>query len=824
MSTNGHNPQPAWLNAQCPREGRYVIGPLLGRGGMGDVYEAWDVVLCRTVALKILKAIEPAALIRFMHEAQIHARVVHPNICRIYDVDNYEGSLRVAMQLVVGSNLEQARHDLGLKEVVTIVALVAQAVHVVHRLNLVHRDLKPSNILLERNAEGQWTPFVCDFGLAMAMDEPALTYTHGVIGTPAYMAPEQLHGDRNRISPATDVYALGGTLYFALAGMPPGIKGAKAAAGDPAIPRDLRTVIAKCLEDDPGLRYPTAAALAEDLWRFQEGEPIQATSPNPLVRLARKVLRSVKSYLLVLAAAALTAAVLITQRACSRDSEQRQVLTAQRIALEAENMSKDLRLEMMLPLHDLRPSYARIRKQAEQYRAQVPALDPRWRGQVLFALGVSSYLLHEYPAARTELEQACAAGLHDPEVASCLAWAAFRTSIAEDEAAQFASGKAAPSQGPADSPGKGPEILDQAQDTSPTAAALAAYRIKDYPQAAEASHAVFLAAPWRWEAASLEVACLKALGKQQMQAGQMGRAIATYQEAMAVAKGAFAIGQSDPTLYHAYFQAARGLAALRLERGELSSSFIDEHQAACDRALRIDPDDPDIQDDWVMLRWLDAMRLMQLGKDPEHELEAARTFLDTRTREPLTVRLRATRMLVYWQLAERESRLGRDPGPDLAEALRSSGHTPFLQRDYLWEVMNFKARADAARGIDPRPALEDALDHFQPLEQGANWSLKETLAGAWLIRAEWEGGHGLDPGASLRHVRTLLEGARNANPDSAKAYALEGLSRVLEIRAFPGEKERLLPLARECLNLAMVRNPLGLDQARLKRQLQDLAR
>ena len=87
-TTDPNQVQPDWLNAQCPREGRYVIGPLLGRGGMGDVHEAWDVVLCRTVALKILKDIEPTALIRFMHEAQIHARVVHPNICRIYDVDN----------------------------------------------------------------------------------------------------------------------------------------------------------------------------------------------------------------------------------------------------------------------------------------------------------------------------------------------------------------------------------------------------------------------------------------------------------------------------------------------------------------------------------------------------------------------------------------------------------------------------------------------------------------------------------------------------------------------------------------------------------------
>ena len=822
MSNSGQGPQPIWLNAQCPREGRYVIGPLLGRGGMGDVHEAWDVVLCRTVELKVLKAIEPAALIRFMHEAQIHARVVHPNICRIYDVDNYEGSLRVAMQLVLGPNLEQARQDLSLKDVVTIVALVAQAVHVVHRLNLVHRDLKPSNILLERSAEGQWVPFVCDFGLAMAMDEPALTYTHGVIGTPAYMAPEQMHGDRNRISPATDVFALGGTLCFALTGAPPGIKGAKAAAGDPAIPRDLRVIIGKCLEEDPGLRYPTAAALAEDLWRFLEGEPIQATNPHPLFRMGRKALRSARSYLLVLAAAVLTAAVLLALHAHSVYSDRRQMFIASRMALEAENMAKDLRLEMMLPIHDLRPSYARIRTQAEQYRAQLPGLAPRWQSEVLFALGIANGLLHAYPAAKIDLERSWATGLHEPEVANLLAWDNFRTALAGEDASLFASGQPAPAPGSPEGAQESLQPVDQARDTSPTAAAMAAYLARDYPQAAAASHAVFLAAPWRWEAAALEVDSLRAMGKQQLNAGELARAIASYQAALTAAKGALAIGQSDPALYHSCFMAARALGALLTERGGLSAPFMEANQAASDRALRLDPDDPDLQDDWAMFRWQDAMRLLQLGKDPEHQLEAARTFLETRTREPLTVRLRATRMLVYWQLAEREFSRGLDPGPDLTEALRTAGHTPFLLRDYLWEVMNFKARVDAARGIDPRPALAEALDHFQPLEQSASWSQKESFARTWLIRAEWEAGHGLDPGASLRHARTLTAGARNSNPDSARAYALEGLSRVLEIKAFPGERERLLPLAWEALRLAQARNPLNLDQARLKRQMEVL--
>jgi serine/threonine-protein kinase len=823
MSLELHQLQPVWLNAQCPREGRYVLGPILGRGGMGDVHEAWDVVLCRTVALKILKAIEPAALIRFMHEAQIHARVVHPNICRIYDVDNYEGTLRVAMQLVRGSNLEQACAELSLQEVVTIMALVAQAVHVVHRLNLVHRDLKPSNILLEQNGDGQWTPYVCDFGLAMALDEPALTFTHGVIGTPAYMAPEQLHGNRERISAATDVYALGGTLHFALTGRPPGAKGGKdTASGDSALPRDLRVIIAKCLENDPELRYQSAAALAEDLWRFREGDPIRADHPRSLVRLGRKGLKAARSYLLVLAGAALASALGLGWQAWRQEATRQQSILAQRFALEAGILGREFRQEQMLPIHDLRPSYARIRGRMELDRPRILALPGEWQGQGHFALGTASYLVHDFAAAHAELQQAWDSGFHDPEVASLLAWATIPVARAAEESAQFNPGPPAP--GPVGDPVEAMlrQTLGQDPQSDQDTGAVLAYLRRDYLRGAAASHAIFLASPWRWEAAGLESACLGALARQELGAGHLAQARSRFQEAMAAAKGALAVGQSDPSLFHAYFKAARGLAALGLEWGDLPPSFLPELQASCDRALRLAPGDPELQDDWLGFRWLEARRLSELGQDPGAQLEAARTFLETWAKEPLTVRLRADRMLVYWKLAERDFLRGGDPGPALTEALATSGHTPFLFRDYLWEVLNFKARVDAARGIDPRPTLDAALEHFQPLQQGAPWSLKETFAGTWLIRAEWETAHGLDPSASLRHARSLAESARNQAPDSGSAYALEGLSQVLEMKAFPRERPRLLPLAQERLKLALARCPRGLDQALLKRALQGL--
>jgi len=823
MASDSRQLQPDWLNAQCPREGRYVLGPLLGRGGMGQVHEAWDVVLCRTVALKILKDIEPTALIRFMHEAQIHARVVHPNICRVYDVDNHEGSLRVAMQLVLGPNLEQAWRELSPGEAAAVMALVAQAVHVVHHMKLVHRDLKPSNILLEQGADGQWTPYVCDFGLAMALDEPALTFTHGVIGTPAYMAPEQLRGERDRISPATDVYALGGTLHFALTGRPPA-GGRQGPVLDPRLPRDLRVIIARCLEEDPELRYPSAAALAEDLWRWRGGDPIHASSPNALARLghrARRGLRPLAPALLALGAAAMLGAAWQARLDHQAALDRQQMEAAQRLALEAEQQTRDFRLELTMPIHDLRPAYAGIRARMARDRARMLALAPRFRGQGHFALGSAHYLLHEYAAAQAELQEAWALGFHDPEVARLLAWDAVPVADAAEQAAEFDP----PAGLPPPAPGQDPPALLRALGREPGQGedAQLAYLDRNYVRSASLSCATFLASPWHWEAAGLEAASLTALARQERDAGRLAEAAGRYRDAVAAAKAGLAGGRSDPALYHAWFQAARGLAELSLEQGRPPQPRLADLQDQCAKALRLDPGDPGLQDDWLVFSCLRARQAVLSGQDPEPLLKSARAFLGAWPREPLTVALRADRMLVYWLTAEREFRIGGDPGPALTEAMKGAGHTPFLCRDIFWEVVNLKARVDAARGTDPRPAMDALLARFQAPGPDTPWSVKESLAAGWLIRAEWEKAHGLDPGPSLRSARALAGSARSQNPDSASAIALEGLGQVLELQAHPRERARLLGLARENLRQALARCPQGSYQDQLRRALLEIS-
>jgi tetratricopeptide (TPR) repeat protein len=278
--------------AAVPHIPGYEVGALLGRGGMGVVYKARHLRLNRFVALKMLIAgayAGPRERARFQREAEAVASLRHANIVQVYDVGEHEGWPYFTMELLEGGSLAQAMAGTPqpARQAAALVATLAEAMEVAHRGGIVHRDLKPANILLA--AEG--TPKVADFGVARHSDgEPALTLSGARIGTPSYMAPEQVIGKPGTMGPATDVYALGAVLYEMLTGRPP-FRGETAAETErevirdepvspsrlnPKVPRDLETICLKCLFKEPGRRYASAAALAADLKRFSEGRPIQA--------------------------------------------------------------------------------------------------------------------------------------------------------------------------------------------------------------------------------------------------------------------------------------------------------------------------------------------------------------------------------------------------------------------------------------------------------------------------------------------------------------------------------------------------------------------
>src|SRR5262245_21581896 len=304
-----------------PRIPGYDVQGVLNRGGMGVVYKAWHLRLHRAVALKMLLAgpyARPEELERFLQEAEAVAGLRHANIVQVHDVGDLDGRPYFTMEYVEGGSLAQklpgTPQPAG--QAATLVATVAEAIRVAHQSGIVHRDLKPANILL--TADG--TPKVTDFGLARRLESGgALTVTGVPVGTPSYMAPEQAQGQRNAIGPAADVYALGAILYELLTGRP-AFRAETAAATlqqvvaedpvppsrlNPQVPRDLETICLKCLRKEPAHRYDRATALADDLRRFGEGQPIQARPLSWVGRLWRWGQRKPAAAALVVTALAL---------------------------------------------------------------------------------------------------------------------------------------------------------------------------------------------------------------------------------------------------------------------------------------------------------------------------------------------------------------------------------------------------------------------------------------------------------------------------------------------------------------------------------------
>jgi tetratricopeptide (TPR) repeat protein len=274
------------------RLGRYLLGELLGIGGMGRVHAAYDPELDRQVALKLIWRRDPFLMVRFLQEAQLQARLDHPNICKIYEIEA-EGSLPfIAMQRVHGGGLLDAELELELDELLELLIQCGEAVQAAHAAGMIHRDLKPSNILLERDRTGRWQPRLVDFGLAKDLDGTGLTQGSRVMGTPAYMAPEQALGQG--VTVRSDLYALGATFYAFLSGRAPfqadsatellvkqnREQPAPLASLNPELPAALATIVHTCLQRDPTLRYGSAQALVQDLRRLRDGLPI-AARPRP---------------------------------------------------------------------------------------------------------------------------------------------------------------------------------------------------------------------------------------------------------------------------------------------------------------------------------------------------------------------------------------------------------------------------------------------------------------------------------------------------------------------------------------------------------------
>jgi serine/threonine protein kinase/Tfp pilus assembly protein PilF len=295
----GGGPSPA----DWPTLAGYDILERLGEGGMGVVYKARHRGLNRLVAVKMIRGGSQARaehLRRFRIEAEAVAQLRHPNILQIYDIGEAGGLPFVALELLEGGSLDDrwAGNPQPGRQAAELLVTLARAVHVAHQAGIVHRDLKPSNVLFTADC----VPKITDFGLAKMLEaDSGLTGSGQIMGTPSYMPPEQAGGRSGEIGPAADVYALGATLYALVTGRPPFQAATpmdtvfQVLHDDPVPPsrlvpkvaRDLETICLKCLHREPGRRYESARALADDLERFLRGEPVRARRTPPWERAAK---------------------------------------------------------------------------------------------------------------------------------------------------------------------------------------------------------------------------------------------------------------------------------------------------------------------------------------------------------------------------------------------------------------------------------------------------------------------------------------------------------------------------------------------------------
>jgi WD40 repeat protein len=345
---------PAELEANGSPAGRapalagYEVLGELGRGGMGVVYKARQAALNRVVALKMILAgphANAAGVARFRREAEAVAQLAHPHIVQIYEVGESEGRPYLALEYVDSGSLDLHTGHLPQSPVAAarLLEALARAMHFAHQRGVIHRDLKPANVLLARSDlghgiplaggathAGHFDPKVTDFGLAklLGTDMAGPTLSGEILGTPSYMAPEQAEGKSAAIGPATDIWALGAILYELLTGRPPfqaesaletlvqvrSQEPVSPSRLQPKLPRDLVTICLTCLHKDPRKRYASAEALANDLRRFLDGQPIQARPINAVERTMKWVRRrpavaALLATIVVVAAAGVTGIV-----------------------------------------------------------------------------------------------------------------------------------------------------------------------------------------------------------------------------------------------------------------------------------------------------------------------------------------------------------------------------------------------------------------------------------------------------------------------------------------------------------------------------------
>ncbi|MDI1433021.1 protein kinase domain-containing protein [Polyangium sorediatum] len=588
---------------------RYEDIRFLGEGGMGTVYGAMDPRLGRRVALKLLKGDDPELWRRFLGEARAQARIQHEHVCRVYEAGQADGEPYIAMQYIDGEPLSKRAEKLTLEQSVKLMQEVSAAVHEAHRLGVIHRDIKPGNILVEAREDGSLKPYVMDFGLAREVSDRGETRTGAVLGTPAYMPPEQAKGDVRAMDRRSDVYSLGATLYDVIAGRPPFVADhawnlLMAVAYEEApplgtvkkgVPAELETIVMKCLEREPSRRYESARALAEDLQRFLDGEPILARRASigyVLLKKARK--HKLATSLLVIALGSSLVLVGVWVRAQRQAAEQARL--ARELGEGVKEMELFLRAAYELPLHDVERERDVVRERLGEIEQRMAAAGRAGEGPGHYAIGRGHLALGDPDGAREHLEKALGAGYSSADLEYALGRAIgeiFRRSLAETRRItneEERKKKVEELERALRDPALGHLRAALAAKIEVPAYAeglIALYEGKNEAAIAKAKEA-FEKAPWMYEAKKLEADALFAEGSKYRHdaAFDFEKMKSFFEPGAAVYKIAADMGRSDPEVHRAECELWEKMGQAALSKGLPSGTPFDVAEAVCSRAVQ----------------------------------------------------------------------------------------------------------------------------------------------------------------------------------------------------------------------------------------------
>jgi serine/threonine-protein kinase len=773
---------------------RYELRELIGEGGLGRVYRAFDQVLRRDVALKVMREPGTEAGARLLREARAQGRVTHDHVCRVYDAGEAAGQTFVSMQLIAGPSLRQAGTSLTTEEKLDVVAQAAEGVHAAHRCGLVHRDLKPGNIMLEHRPDGGWKAYVVDFGLVRDLDAAA-TATHAVAGTPHYMAPEQVRGATDRIDWRADVWALGATLFELLAGHPPFgatssmevlvrvLKEEVRFPTHPRIPRDLRAILERCLEKEPGRRYGSARELAEDLRRFRDGLPVSARPAGPLQRLAKAARRN-RQLTAVVAASGLALLVLAGLLAATAWRARERAELARRFGEEAAAVEAIARYSALLPPHDARRERQIVRTRIDAIERRAREVGELATGPGAYAVGRGWLALGDAERARSSLQHAWDAGYRTPDTAAALGQAmaaVYRRKlyeargIASKEMRQFRERQLAA------------ELRDPAlallrtggtaTSTSPSyVEAVVALIEERWDDALVAARTAAREVPWLFEAIRMEGEIWLARARVQANRGETAEAATSIQHAELALGLAIDVARSDPGARALECKRQQLLVAAAAKGAGSPEPLLGQLEEVCEAVFQIDPDSSGALCDLALAHIDVGEWLLEHGQDPSAALgkavARAEEALACSAEDPIA---HATLGIAAWRMAQHERKSGRDARLWSERALAAdemaSVYDPFAIRQIAnrGAVLSDLAQDEREAGRDPLPLLAQAIQVYGDalaVDPGAaSVYFNRGLAG-WRA-GQWATLHGLDARPHLRGAILDYRTAYALNPSLA---------------------------------------------------------